>query len=167
MLERSIIAASFTAFNIHSYSHSAPYHPLQCINMFFGGCFLSMASTWSKRQLSIENFSEVTDHIQRIISRTPSKIFSFWLSLEPQTTQMLGPVSPASPDSECAPPPASRIRTHIRTLAKILPAHLIASFTHHTPLLSDSHCAGFNCGCPRAALRCSTETEHILTLLHR
>jgi len=75
--------------------------------MFFGGCFLCMASTWSKRQLSIENFSEVTDHIQRIISRTPSKIFSFWLSLEPQTTQMLGPVSPASPDSECAPPAAS------------------------------------------------------------
>jgi hypothetical protein len=64
--------------------------------MFFGGCFLCMATTWSKRQLTIESFSEITDHIQRIVSKTPTKIFNIWMSVEPQTC----PVSPASPDSE-------------------------------------------------------------------
>lgn len=77
--------------------------PLQCINSFYGGCFLCMASTWSKRQLTIERFSEVTDHIKRIVSKTPTKIFNFWLSVEPATSGLLSPISPASPDNLCSP----------------------------------------------------------------
>ena len=80
--------------------------PLQCINSFYGGCFLCMASTWSKRQLTIERFSEVTEHIKRIVSKTPTKIFNFWLSVEPATSGLLSPISPASPDNLCSPLPA-------------------------------------------------------------
>jgi hypothetical protein len=58
-----------------------------------------MASTWSKRQLTIESFSEILAHIKRIVSKTPSKIFQFWLSVEPATSALLSPVSPASPDN--------------------------------------------------------------------
>jgi hypothetical protein len=65
-----------------------------------------MASTWSLRQLTIESFSEVVDHIKRIISKTPTKIFNFWLSAEPRTSQFLSPVSPLSPGNLCATRPA-------------------------------------------------------------
>lgn len=82
-----------------AHSSGATMPVLQCINTFYGGCFLCMASTFSKRQLTIDRFSEVTEHIQRIVSKTPHKIFNFWLSVEPATSEMLSPISPASPEN--------------------------------------------------------------------
>ena len=77
----------------------APYCLVQCINSFFGGCFVCMASTWSKQHLTIESFSQVSEHIKHIVSKTPTKIFKIWLSVEPETSFMLSPISPASPAS--------------------------------------------------------------------
>lgn len=82
-----------------AHSSGTELSALQCINTFYGGCFVCMASTWSKQHLTIENFSQVSEHIKHIVSKTPTKIFKIWLSVEPATSSMLSPLSPASPES--------------------------------------------------------------------
>jgi hypothetical protein len=74
-----------------------------------------MASTWSKRHLTIESFSEVFEQIKRILSKTPTKIFKIWLSVEPATSHILSPISPASPDNVCAYHTFLHLRTFSQT----------------------------------------------------